>query len=880
MRLVGCHIENFGKLHNYDIQFEGERSVILEENGWGKSTLASFIRVMLFGFCGDGKRSETDNERKRFKPWQTGVYGGSLTFETGGKRYRIERIFGDKKSGSDNFALYDADTNIKSDDYDSNVGETLFGIDRESFMKTVFIAQQDCSGGVTTGINAKIGNVADQTADLGNFDAVQQRLKKELDYLTPERATGQLSKLQAKISDLKEKVRNKEVLSENVRIRARELEELTALKEEKQGIQDALQRQMSKLSERKDILAEANAYQEIMEQESAARAEYEEKRKLFPKEVPGKKELESQLARIDEYENCLQTMRNYALTPQDTRILEENGKRFADGIPKDRLFDEMNDCYARYKKAVVDQTERKMTESERRRMKEAEAVFWNYRPSFKEIDRLSVDWSERKSKKESLSAKEASAQLLKNVYDQTVGTEMRKLKIGLVLIGGAILSVLMGTLLNKLMHLPGGLVFGGILGLILMGTGIYLRASARIQVKSASLDAYDKMECSIREDEVFIKRVEEDCREFFDKMGTSYDERDVSIQLARIRDNLKDYEELDEKNRLQGDAALEKSIAAMQSKLTGFLGKYGMVQRGKDMQELLFELKEKCTGYAHSKEKRDAFEKAKKQSEEIVQEIQEFLHAIGFEADGNEKNRLTGLRDACISLEALGANLSQKELRRKRFEEEHDISRITAGQEAGGEESMEEISSQFQKLQSEVEELTKTMRQFQEQIDGWSAELESVESQEALLEECLEKQEYCQRKYQIIRRTKEYLEMAKEHFSSKYVDIIQSSFEKYYDMISGSKEKYELDANLNIYLKAKGKLRDTQLLSEGYQDMVGLCRRMAMVDAMYGKEKPFLILDDPFVNLDESRLEGAKEFLNRLAETYQIIYFSCHESRC
>ena len=31
MRLVGCHIENFGKLHNYDIQFEGERSVILEE---------------------------------------------------------------------------------------------------------------------------------------------------------------------------------------------------------------------------------------------------------------------------------------------------------------------------------------------------------------------------------------------------------------------------------------------------------------------------------------------------------------------------------------------------------------------------------------------------------------------------------------------------------------------------------------------------------------------------------------------------------------------------------------------------------------------------------------------------------------------------------
>jgi len=55
---------------------------------------------------------------------------------------------------------------------------------------------------------------------------------------------------------------------------------------------------------------------------------------------------------------------------------------------------------------------------------------------------------------------------------------------------------------------------------------------------------------------------------------------------------------------------------------------------------------------------------------------------------------------------------------------------------------------------------------------------------------------------------------------------------------------------------------------------------MAMVDAMYDMEKPFLIFDDPFVNLDESRLAGAMKFLDNIAKDYQVIYFSCHKSRC
>jgi uncharacterized protein YhaN len=50
MRLISCHIENFGKLSDLNIDFSSDSNVINQENGWGKSTLVMFIKVMFFVF--------------------------------------------------------------------------------------------------------------------------------------------------------------------------------------------------------------------------------------------------------------------------------------------------------------------------------------------------------------------------------------------------------------------------------------------------------------------------------------------------------------------------------------------------------------------------------------------------------------------------------------------------------------------------------------------------------------------------------------------------------------------------------------------------------------------------------------------------------------
>ena len=91
MQIKKIHISNFGKLHEMQMDFSEGLNVINGENGWGKSTLAAFLKAMLYGMDVTTKRSLLENERRRYKPWQGGAYGGSMEFEANGKSYRMER---------------------------------------------------------------------------------------------------------------------------------------------------------------------------------------------------------------------------------------------------------------------------------------------------------------------------------------------------------------------------------------------------------------------------------------------------------------------------------------------------------------------------------------------------------------------------------------------------------------------------------------------------------------------------------------------------------------------------------------------------------------------------------------------------------------------
>ena len=173
MKLKKLHISGFGKLINFDYNFDDKLSVIVEENGWGKTTFANFIKAMFYSLPTTKTRSLDSNPRKKYKPWDSIVFGGNIVFEHNDKTYRIERTFGNQEN-EDTFYLFDEHTNKPSNDFSSNIGFELFGINAESFSKTTYIPQQDLKTELTDGISAKLNNLVEDKSDLISFNNAKE----------------------------------------------------------------------------------------------------------------------------------------------------------------------------------------------------------------------------------------------------------------------------------------------------------------------------------------------------------------------------------------------------------------------------------------------------------------------------------------------------------------------------------------------------------------------------------------------------------------------------------------------------------------------------------------------------------------------------------
>ncbi|MDE6663256.1 MAG: AAA family ATPase, partial [Lachnospiraceae bacterium] len=341
MRLISCHIENFGKLSDRTVSFDDISgiNVLCENNGWGKSTLADFIKVMFFGFDNEGKRSSVENERQHFKPWQGGVYGGQLTFESGGKRYIISRTFGAKEK-DDEFMLQDADTKLEVTNFSKNIGEELFQIDRASFARSAYISQNDCITTTTDRINAKLGNLTDNTDDLNNYETAAKKIADKLNFLSKTRKTGELYKQKEKIAQLKQEIKKGEAIDASMEGILGLKNELNSSYETLKARRSELQGRQKKISEYKDILVKKKEYEQLCDIEAKKRKGYEEKKTLFPVRIPQGEEIDKYVEL--EYRTSVLKKNLEFSKPEDGEIkqlgLLEN--RFSEGIPESEDIEE------------------------------------------------------------------------------------------------------------------------------------------------------------------------------------------------------------------------------------------------------------------------------------------------------------------------------------------------------------------------------------------------------------------------------------------------------------------------------------------------------------------------------------------------------------
>lgn len=208
MKLISMHVDNFGGLHNYDYTFGEGLNVILHDNGWGKTTMATFLKAMLYGY--DTRRSKdiTENERKRYLPWQGGKYGGSLDFESEGVRYRITRTFGETPR-FDTVKIINLDTRTTARISPNKIGETLFHLDANAFQRSVFINQNGLSiDGAASSIHTRLNALVSQANDVAAFDGAIASLTQQVKVYEKTGARGQLGDITRQISE-RERLRDR-----------------------------------------------------------------------------------------------------------------------------------------------------------------------------------------------------------------------------------------------------------------------------------------------------------------------------------------------------------------------------------------------------------------------------------------------------------------------------------------------------------------------------------------------------------------------------------------------------------------------------------------------------------------------------------------------
>ncbi len=178
MKINSIYISAFGGVKDLRLDLNDSFNIIYGENEQGKTTVMSFIKMMFYG----SERAKNDlakSPRKKYTPWDNSQMAGSIDFEKNGKKYRLERIFGDSNS-TDKVTLINTDLGTR-ENVSADIGTTLLGMSAAAFERSIFIGQfgfPENNPSAEGEINSKLSNLALTGEEDASFDEVYKRLEK------------------------------------------------------------------------------------------------------------------------------------------------------------------------------------------------------------------------------------------------------------------------------------------------------------------------------------------------------------------------------------------------------------------------------------------------------------------------------------------------------------------------------------------------------------------------------------------------------------------------------------------------------------------------------------------------------------------------------
>ncbi len=767
MKLLSLHIDGFGKLSDLKYEFSDKLNVIEAENGFGKTTLAAFIKAMLYGLQSPNTRGKvSNNDRAHYSPWGGGPFGGSLDLETSKGRFRITRSFG-SKSSADTFSLTDLDTGMSSRAYSENIGVELFGLDASSYEKSTYVPQAETELTMSSDISAKLTGLLQSSDDMSEYDNAVARLE---DYM---RRFKLLTGDKGLIQDTR-----------------REYDECSAIITECERALEISERCAADLK----ALADEDAELTVKMRELRIKIDEANRQKLIRTEFL--------------------VWRDYAKTAAERRQhLLKLQEQFKNGPPSASELGELSLLCTKYEAAIASSVS--MSYADETELAALADRFGDKPVCEDERRRLSDEWSALKASKPS------ETPVKPEPYINRTKPALLPFSIVGLLIGAA-LSVV-GTLLPML---------------------VLLIAGAAAAVASVA------MLCTFFSQ----KKRDREGRESFELQMSDY-----QATLAKI-----------------GREAAEHS--GRRELLERALKRYYPDQAG-EPDALLYRLEADSTRYAiliSAREKYAAEAEARRQAnQDLLARIQESLKRYGVVCNDRPRALIDRLRGSIRDLDDAKARLVEAEAQAaeyksaKKIEDEPPVPPDT-----------DELSSRMNALmvrsgeiQRRIGVLTESKKATEEKAEKLPALRDRAESLLALIEDYKTRRATAE-------RAKELLSAAKAGLSSRYLRDMEAGFSTNFSELTGREAPEALiAADLGINFREIGGQRDTAWYSAGQRAAIAVCLRLALIDALFADERPFLVLDDPFTDLDEKTMQNAAEMLRALSEKMQIVYFTCHKSR-
>lgn len=238
MKIQSIHVQAFGKLNDVNIKLRDGVNVLQNVNGFGKTTLASFIRAMLYGFAYKTTGGVKDNTR--FAPWQgSGRFGGSMTVEHDGQTYRIERFFG-ATARQETLAVTNEQTGKPLDLQGMQPGEFLLGLTADSYDRSAYFPQEAVELSSNDNFDSRLANFIENGAD--DYDKIQDRLRTYKKNFRYERGNGgAIYELDCRKRELLQRQRNAELAER----RAKEIDiSLAHIEQQQQTLREQLSQQI------------------------------------------------------------------------------------------------------------------------------------------------------------------------------------------------------------------------------------------------------------------------------------------------------------------------------------------------------------------------------------------------------------------------------------------------------------------------------------------------------------------------------------------------------------------------------------------------------------------------------------------------------------